>query len=69
MTPQLQTPLQTKIRVLAVDDHPLVRKGIASILANESDMHFLWFYILGMKLLVLGVILFTRGAGYFLDHR
>jgi len=24
--------------VLAVDDHPLVRKGIASILANESDM-------------------------------
>lgn len=26
------------IRVLAVDDHPLVRKGIASILANESDM-------------------------------
>ena len=38
MTPQLQTPLQTKIRVLAVDDHPLVRKGIASILANEEDM-------------------------------
>ncbi len=26
------------IRVLAVDDHPLVRKGIASILANETDM-------------------------------
>jgi DNA-binding NarL/FixJ family response regulator len=26
------------IKVLAVDDHPLVRKGIASILANESDM-------------------------------
>ena len=26
------------IRVLCVDDHPLVRKGIASILANESDM-------------------------------
>jgi DNA-binding NarL/FixJ family response regulator len=26
------------IRVLAVDDHPLVRKGIASILANEADM-------------------------------
>src|SRR5271155_1612887 len=36
MTPQLQT--QTGIRVLAVDDHPLVRKGIASILANEEDM-------------------------------
>ncbi len=26
------------IKVLAVDDHPLERKGIASILANESDM-------------------------------
>src|SRR6185437_16196135 len=27
-----------QIRVLCVDDHPLVRKGIASILANEADM-------------------------------
>jgi DNA-binding NarL/FixJ family response regulator len=27
------------IRILCVDDHPLVRKGIAAILANESDMH------------------------------
>ena len=26
------------IRVLCADDHPLVRKGIASILANEADM-------------------------------
>lgn len=26
------------IRVLCVDDHPLVRKGIALILENESDM-------------------------------
>ncbi len=26
------------IRVLCADDHPLVRKGIASILANEPDM-------------------------------
>ena len=27
-----------KSRVFLVDDHPLVRKGIASILANEADM-------------------------------
>jgi DNA-binding NarL/FixJ family response regulator len=26
------------IRVLCVDDHPLIRKGIASIVANETDM-------------------------------
>jgi len=37
--------------------------------ANKSDMHFLWFYILGMKLLVLGLIFVTRGVGYFLGHR
>ena len=24
--------------ILCVDDHPLVRKGIAAILANETDM-------------------------------
>jgi two-component system, NarL family, response regulator len=29
------------IKVLAVDDHPLVRKGIASILANEGDMQLI----------------------------
>lgn len=29
---------EVPIRVLCVDDHPLVRKGIASILANEADI-------------------------------
>lgn len=33
-----ETPSGEVIRVLCVDDHPLVRKGIASILANESDI-------------------------------
>ena len=31
------TALQT-IRIFCVDDHPLVRKGIAAILHNEPDM-------------------------------
>jgi DNA-binding NarL/FixJ family response regulator len=31
-------PADKPIRVLCVDDHPLVRKGIASMLANEGDM-------------------------------
>lgn len=31
-------PSSAPIRVLCVDDHPLVRKGIASILNNEADM-------------------------------
>ncbi|MBV8845514.1 MAG: response regulator transcription factor [Bryobacterales bacterium] len=29
---------EATIRVMCVDDHPLVRKGVASILANEPDM-------------------------------
>jgi DNA-binding NarL/FixJ family response regulator len=35
MTPSTS---ETPIRVLCVDDHSLVRKGLASILANEADM-------------------------------
>jgi DNA-binding NarL/FixJ family response regulator len=35
---QTQTATGTKIRILCVDDHPLVRKGIASILNNEPDI-------------------------------
>src|SRR5579872_1742246 len=29
---------QSPIRVLCVDDHPIVRKGIASLVANETDI-------------------------------
>lgn len=35
MSPSAANPT---IRVLCADDHPLVRKGIASILANEQDI-------------------------------
>ena len=33
-----QTQEATRIRVLCVDDHPLVRKGLAAIITNEADM-------------------------------
>src|SRR3954453_21816461 len=29
---------QTKIRVFSVDDHPLLREGIAAIIDNQPDM-------------------------------
>src|SRR6476660_1475121 len=36
--PDVHSDADRPIRVLCVDDHPLIRKGIASILANEPDM-------------------------------
>jgi DNA-binding NarL/FixJ family response regulator len=34
----MSTELEQIIRILCVDDHPIVRKGMASLIANESDM-------------------------------
>ena len=33
-----QTTGRTQIRILSVDDHPLLREGIATIINNEPDM-------------------------------
>jgi YesN/AraC family two-component response regulator len=32
------TPIPNPIRILLVDDHPLLRQGIAALAADETDM-------------------------------
>ena len=41
----------------------------AVIAANRSSEHFLWFYIVGIKLLTLGTVLFVRGIGFFIGRK
>jgi hypothetical protein len=36
----------------------------ALIAAHKSEEYFLWFYIVGTKLLVLGTVLFVRGMSH-----
>lgn len=37
--------------------------------ATSTEEHFLWFYIVGVKLLTLGTVLFVQGIGYYLGRR
>jgi DNA-binding NarL/FixJ family response regulator len=35
-----EVPSKTRIRVLVVDDHPMLREGIAAVLARQTDMEW-----------------------------
>jgi len=37
----VNVPHSLQIRILCIDDHPLVRKGLASIIAQQSDMQLI----------------------------
>jgi DNA-binding NarL/FixJ family response regulator len=49
---------QSPIRILCVDDHPLLRQGIASIISSQSDM-----------LLVAEASSGSEGIREFREHR
>ena len=42
---------------------------IWALIASRDNERFLWFYLLGMKLLVVGTVLLVRGIGFFLGRR
>lgn len=49
---------ETRIRVLSVDDHPLLREGIAAIINSQPDM-----------LLVAGAVTGSQALPLFREHR
>jgi hypothetical protein len=43
--------------------------AVWALVGRRSNEHFLWFYLFGMKFLVLGSILFIRGLAFFIERR